>query len=241
MAAERKLSVAIIVPTYNEASTIGAVVRGLRSAGTAIVVDDCSSDGSGEIAAREGAVVVRHQRNRGYDAALRSGFEKAWELGAEILVTVDADGQHDPALVETVLAPLRAGEAELVLGVRERAARFSEYLFNLYGRLRFGVPDLLCGLKAYRADLYNAYGWDDDRGWINTRLALAALRHGHRVRTVPVTIRPRVGTPRFGSILSANLQIFRALGAAIRADLGQRLSASAVRKATAHRPTGPMR
>ena len=83
-----------------------------------VVCDDGSSDLTGEIAERLGAVVVRHEKNLGYGAALQSLFKRASELNADVLVTLDADGQHDPAEIPRLVKPIEDGVAEVVLGSR---------------------------------------------------------------------------------------------------------------------------
>ena len=205
------MKVAILIPTYNEAATIGTVVQAVQSYGMALVVDDASTDGSGGIATEAGATVVRHAWNRGYDGALQSGFERADASGVDIVVTFDADGQHEASAIEAILAPLRADQADLVLGIRPRAPRFSERLFNCYGRKRFAVPDLLCGLKAYRISLYRRHGRFDGTRSIGTELAIASLTRGARVACVPVRVNPRADHSRIGSFWRANWRLLRAL------------------------------
>lgn len=211
---------AIVIPALNESATIGLVVAAVAPHGTPVVVDDGSSDATGSEARANGAVVVRHESNRGYDAALQSGFREADRLGAEFVVTFDADGQHSPAVLREFLAPLETGAADLVLGVRPRAARFAEHVFNGYVRLRFGVPDILCGLKGYRMSLYHRHGRFDGTRSIGTELAIAGLNMQVPYRLVPVPIFERkAGTARLGSTLRANLRILSAL---MRAVVGKR-------------------
>ena len=210
------MKVAIIIPAHDEEMTIAAVVRGVAAHGVAIVVNDGSRDRTADLARAAGARVVDHAENRGYDGALQSGFEEAARLGVDAAVTFDADGQHDAAILGRVLAPIAAGEADLVIGVRPRAARISEWLFNRYTQVRFGVPDILCGLKAYRMTLFHGHGRFGADGSIGTELALASLARGARFRLVDVPIAPRVGASRFGSVLRANWRIFKAMLRAMR-------------------------
>ena len=224
------MKAAIVIPAHNEAATIGGVVEAVSAFGTAIVVDDGSGDGTGDIARAAGAEVVRHEQNRGYDGALQSGFECADALGADVVVTFDADGQHDAAVLGRVLAPFARDEVMMVLGTRPRPARISERLFGLYGRLRYGVPDMLCGLKAYRRVLFLRHGRIDASRSIGTDLALAGLRGGVAFVTVPVPVQARLDAPRFGSTLTANWRILRALGLALRSELSARLAPAQVRR-----------
>jgi len=212
------MSVAIVIPALNEAATVGGVVRAVKPFGMPVVVDDGSTDDTADTARAAGAEVVRHEVNRGYDAALNSGFTRATERGATVVVTFDADGQHEPSMLEQFTKPLLNGETDLVLGIRPRGARWTEVLFSAYTRWRFGVPDILCGIKGYRIELYQRLGYFDRRKMIGTELALASLRDGTRMKLVPVPIHPRQGAPRFGRVLMANWMIFRAFTNALLSD-----------------------
>lgn len=114
------MRVVAIVPAYNCADTVSGVVRGLLAQGvhSVVVVDDCSEDSTGSVARAAGAVVLRHRVNRGQGAALTTGTRWACMNGADILVHVDADGQHDTSEVPRLLAPLMSGDADVVLGSR---------------------------------------------------------------------------------------------------------------------------
>jgi glycosyltransferase involved in cell wall biosynthesis len=213
------MSIAIVIPAYNEAGTIADVVRSVLPHGRPIVVDDCSSDATAEFAGEAGALVVRHARNCGYDAALQSGFKTAADVGAHVAVTFDADGQHDANCLTALLAPLREGTADIVLGIRPVLPRFGERAFGLYTRIRYGIPDILCGLKAYRMEWYHQHGRFDGTRSIGTELVLASLAAGARVRGLPVHIHARHDRPRFGSRFRANQRVLRALAIAIWTDL----------------------
>ena len=110
----------IVIPAYNEERTIVEVIRGLKQHGFArlIVVDDGSSDRTGELACQEGVILLRHILNRGLGGALGTGISAALRLGAELIVTFDADGQHDPDDIARLLEPIERGEADVVIGSR---------------------------------------------------------------------------------------------------------------------------
>lgn len=202
--------VGIVIPALNEEATIGNVVQKCRDYGTPIVVDDGSSDRTGEVSRIEGAEVVSHGVNRGYDAALNSGFAKALSLQCEFVITIDADGQHDPELLGKVIALLEQG-ADIVIGNRDRRQRFAEHCFALFTKVFYGVTDPLCGLKGYRMKVYIALGHFDSYGSIGTELALFAVRSGYRLQQIPIIVHERNGSPRFGRLLYANYKIFRAM------------------------------
>lgn len=202
--------VAIVIPAFNESGTIFSVVRAAQRFGQCIVVDDGSSDDTAVIAIEAGASVVVHARNAGYDSALNSGFAKAAELGCEVIVTLDADGQHDPSTLGKLLAHFEGG-AFLVVGVRHRKQRIAEHVFGWYTISKYGLADPLCGLKAYRTELYKAMGHFDSYGSIGTELMLFAARRGYPIGRVEFTARDRKDRPRFANTLSANMKILRAL------------------------------
>lgn len=199
-----------MIPAFNEGSTVAAVVAEALKFGIPIVVDDGSSDDTGGSAAAAGATVVRHRWNRGYDDALNTGFARASELGCEYAVTVDADGQHDQSFVSAFVRKLDEG-ADVVVGIRDRRQRIAEGIFALVASVRWGIRDPLCGMKAYRLDVWREQGYVDSYGSIGTELALYAAASGKRVRQVSVKTRARVDASRFGRRLAANLRILRAL------------------------------
>ena len=107
------------IPAFNEDATIARVVIGSgRHVDKVLVCDDGSSDMTGEIAERLGAEVVRHERNLGKGAAVRSLFDFAKRLGADVVVTIDADGQHDPDEIPKLIEPILSGKADIVIGSR---------------------------------------------------------------------------------------------------------------------------
>ncbi len=216
------LPVIAVIPALNEAASIGPVVTNtLAHADRVIVVDDGSSDLTATVANDAGADVVRLDANRGYDGAIDAGFAEADRLGAGIIVTLDADGQLDPADIARFKNPIIDGMTDLVIGIRPRTQRVSESLFGLYGRVRFGVPDLLCGMKAYHIDLYRRHGRFDGVKSIGTELTMVSVLTGARPLSVPIGMAERTaGQPRFGSGFRANWRILKALFWAIRADCG---------------------
>jgi glycosyltransferase involved in cell wall biosynthesis len=152
--------VIVIIPAYNEERTIVHVIRALQRRGftTLVVVDDGSSDRTGELAAREGAIRLRHLLNRGLGGALGTGISAALRLGAEVIVTFDADGQHDPDDVRRLLEPIDRGEAEVVIGSRmldprgmPYRRRLANWIANVVTYLLFGgwTTDSQSGLRAF--------------------------------------------------------------------------------------------
>ena len=205
-----KFAIAIVIPAYNEEATIASVVKSVLPYGQAIVVNDGSSDATAYCAEDAGATVVTHRINRGYDEALNSGFFAANQSQYDAVITFDADGQHSVEMLEHYVAALTSG-VEVVLGVRERSARLSEWLFRRYTCYRLGWKDPLCGMKGYRLSVYRQRGYFDSCHSIGTELAMYALVKGCRFLQLDVPVSKRKDNPRFASTFRANVLILSAL------------------------------
>ncbi|MEM6329343.1 MAG: glycosyltransferase family 2 protein [Planctomycetota bacterium] len=167
------------LPVYNEAKHLEAVLSEVvRHADDVLVVDDGSTDGSSELlAARDDILLLRHEENRGYGAALRTAFDYAVEQGYDVLVTIDCDGQHEPQLIRELAAkvfpppgsPSSSNDADpydIVSGSRylavdeasagaapaDRRKINQTITAELNKRLGFSLTDAFCGFKAYRVE-----------------------------------------------------------------------------------------
>jgi len=202
--------VAIVIPAYNESETIFAVVSSVSLYGMAIVINDGSADDTAQLAKAAGAIVVDHVTNQGYDNALVSGLSKAVADSFDFVITVDGDGQHQPADIRLVLNELLNG-ADVVVGIRDRVQRFSEALFSLLSKKLWGISDPLCGVKGYRVSKLAGIDSLNSYPSIGTELAIRALRSGWEIRQVPVITRERRDQSRFGSGIYANWFVIKAM------------------------------
>lgn len=202
----------MVIPCHNEAATLGPVVAGARAHGHVLVVDDRSTDASCEVARSAGAEVIAAE-TPGYDGALTTGLKAARARGFDYVATIDADGEHDPAVLGRVAEAFAAG-APLVCGIRPSPQRFAEHWVARVGRLRFGVSDLLCGMKGYAAPVLDAWLASGAPLTVNMAPAVMWRKAGGRFAEVRVTGERRVGRPRFGRALSANLALLKAFRAA---------------------------
>jgi glycosyltransferase involved in cell wall biosynthesis len=192
--------VAVVMPAHNEAPVIATVLANIPATidsctVTAIVIDDGSEDATALIAAGAGALVVRHVTNLGVGAATITGLRAAMQLNADVIVTMDADGQHDPAEIATLVRCLLDGPFDAVIGSRllsisgMPAARFAANLllnavtFVVYGKI---VSDSQSGFKAFSRhalaamDL-NAPGYD-----ICSEIIGEIYRKNLRYKSIPV-------------------------------------------------------
>jgi glycosyltransferase involved in cell wall biosynthesis len=199
---------AVVIPCHNEAATLGEVVRVACRFADVIVVDDRSTDGSKAVARANGARVIAAAAS-GYDGALETGLACAFDGGYDFVVTMDADGEHDPALVEPFRLALQGG-AHLVCGVRPRPQRAAEHVVGMAGQAMFQVRDLLCGMKGYARPVLELY-FDSGLGLsINMTPAVLWRRAGGSHVQIAVTGERRADAPRFGRALKANWAILRA-------------------------------
>ena len=190
--------VAVIIPALNAAPTIASVVAGsLAQIETVLVVDDGSQDGTGEIAARAGAVVLRHEVNRGKGAALKTGFAWALEHGFDGVVTLDADGQHLPGEIKRILEARRGTGADLVIGGREHlfaqmlarrrmANRFSAWSIGLASRT--GVTDSQSGFRYYSVRLLRGVDLHSDGFSMESEIIVLAGWKGFKVVMTPIDL-----------------------------------------------------
>src|SRR3989344_314568 len=203
----------VIIPAFNEAETIGEVVKGVKMyADEVIVVDDGSSDGTGAEAKKAGVVVISHSKNRGYEASIEDGFKEAVKRGAFVLVTFDADGQHKPEDIKKLTDAILRDGTDVAIGQRSHVTHITEKIFAWHTNLKFGIKDPLCGLKAYTRNVYESIGHFDTLKSIGTQLILEAAGKGYNIKTVPIEINPRQDTSRFyANKVKGNYKICKAM------------------------------
>ena len=216
--------VAIVIAAYNEEGAIGPViedlprvVRGLEA--EVIVVADGCVDGTAKEADIAGAIVCDVPVNRGQGAALRLGYRIAREGGAEYIITTDADGQYNPAEIESLLAPVIEGRADFVTGsrrmgseetkdpIRKAGVRFFAVLVSTLTGQR--ISDTTFGLRAMRAEVTGAVLLEQPQ-YQASELLIGVITHGFKVLEVPATIHKRqVGESKKGHNLIYGLRFTR--------------------------------
>jgi hypothetical protein len=201
-----KGKIAILVPAYNEAENIGVVldqmpaeVCGVRT--EILVVDDGSRDGTGDVAAEHGALVARHVTNRGGGAALRTGYRLMVESGAEIVVTLDADGQHLPSEMPRLVEPVLSGEVDVahgsrVLGSADRNTRARELGIVFFNRLvsfitRTHVTDCSNGYRAVRTTVLPQLVLRQEQ-FHTSEFMIEAIKRGVPAKEVAITVEQRL-------------------------------------------------
>jgi glycosyltransferase involved in cell wall biosynthesis len=190
--------IAIVIPCYQGAACVGEVVRGARAVDDSVpvvVIDDGSSDGSGAAAEAAGATVLRHPANHGKGAALATGFAWARAHGAEAVLSMDADGQHDPAEIPKLIAAHRREPRGIVVGVRSfapadmpRRSRVGNRISTWWISRFAGRPhrDTQSGFRVYPRALLEDLTLRSRRFETETELLLRAARRGLPLVEVPI-------------------------------------------------------
>jgi glycosyltransferase involved in cell wall biosynthesis len=204
--AKVKPFIVVGIPAFNEEHTIARVVLEAQKFADAVVVcDDGSTDCTAKIAERLGADVVRHEKNDGYGASIKSLFLRAQELNADVFVTLDADGQHEPNEIPYVIKPIVEGEADVVIGsrfvdkngaaemplYRQLGAKLITKMVN--GSAKNGVTDSQSGFRAYSHLALDRLNFFEDGMGASVEILLKASKTDLRIVEVPSTCKYNTG------------------------------------------------
>ena len=197
MAELKKEKVCVVIPAYNEERNIARAAKEARRFGyPVLVVDDGSSDKTVENAkAIDGVEVLALRTNQGKGAALRSAFARCVDKNFAALILMDADGQHDPAELDTFLQALHKGDFDIVVGnrmgnpegmplVRRITNRFLSWIIS--SLTRQNIPDSQCGYRALKAAVLSVVTLHTARFEIESEMLLQAARLGFRIGSVPI-------------------------------------------------------
>jgi len=198
-------TLAVVMPAYNEADNIAAVLGEMPTEVfdmpvQPIVIADGCTDATEEVASRLGAVVIRRDLRRGSGAAVRLGYTVALRSRAQMVVTIDADGQHDPKEMEVLVEPLLHNRADMVQGSRvlgsfEIESKVRKWGVSVFAKLlttlgRTKITDPSTGYRAITADALRKLDLKQDQFYVS-EVILDASRKGLRVEEVPITLRRR--------------------------------------------------
>ena len=203
-------NVAIIIPAFNEESSISNIIEKSLLYGDPIVVDDGSTDQTKKIVINKGVEILSHNCNLGYDEALSTGLKYAFENGYEFAITIDADGQHNPEIIKIFSENLKQGN-DLVLGYRDKMQRVSENFFSVISKIVWKVKDPLCGMKGYRLSLIKDYGPIKTFNSYGTEFAMRLVKKNIKFSQVYVITNNRLDNSRIGGTFFTNLKIIQIL------------------------------
>lgn len=190
----------ILIPAFNEERVITNVIAEIRQAGyqNIIVVDDGSRDRTYEVAKNTGVTVLRHRLNRGKGAATKTSIEAAKLLGANIIVTMDGDGQHNPRDIESLISPIRNGDCDVVLGTRLKNPQgmpWYKIIQNWFGNAivwyiyGLWVSDSQSGFRAYSRHASEVINTKTDRYEYDGEVIREIYKYKLKYREVPIEVR----------------------------------------------------
>ena len=193
------MKITIGIPAYNEEKNIASIIVKLKKISDSIIVcDDGSSDLTGKISEDLGVIVITHEKNKGYGAAINSIFKKCNEINTDVLGTFDADGQHRIDDLEKVLEPIRNNVADIVIG-----SRFLDDESDVPGYRKIGIKiitqvtntsikqkltDSQSGFRAYNKEVLSQINPSDIGMGISTEILIKASTKGLRISEVPIKI-----------------------------------------------------
>lgn len=214
----------VIIPTFNESKAIGRVVGQIKEQRLdVLVIDDGSYDDTFGIAAKNGAVVLRNEKNQGKGASLIRGFDYARQNGFDAVVTMDGDGQHLPEDIPLFLRAAQESPAGMVVGnrmtrtskmpyIRVLTNRFMSWLISLVAGQK--IPDSQCGFRLIKKELLDKMQLKTAKYEIESEMLIKASRLGFKIVAVPVKtvyagershINPFIDTLRFIRFITGEL------------------------------------
>lgn len=222
---EKKIG--IIIPARNEEESLAKVLDNLPFHNSPIktkvfVIDDGSEDGTYKVARERGVDVVRHPVSLGVGGALKTGYLLAKEWCADVIVQLDADGEHDPKELDGILQPVLDGKADMVIGsrfingsppplslTRRVGIRFFSWLLNKLSG--YELTDVTSGFRAFRGEVLDMVMFPSDKHWA-VEMSLLASKNGLTVVEVPITpLKRKGGKSQFHEIMTFMLYPLRAI------------------------------
>jgi len=190
------LRVGILIPAYNESEHIGDLIRKLRSMNfSPIVIDDGSKDNTAEIAKKNGATVIRHNKNLGKGTALKTGFSFILGSDYDTALIMDGDAQHSPADISKLIARAEKNPNALILGnrmsnapnmplTRKLTNKFMSFLVSLICRQT--IPDSQCGFRLIRKNILKKITVESSRFEVESEILVKASAAGVKIISVPI-------------------------------------------------------
>ena len=193
------MEVTIGIPAYNEEKNIASIIVKLKKISSRIIIcNDGSTDSTGLIAKELGAIVINHQKNQGYGAAIKSIFLKSKEIGAKVLITLDADGQHDVNEIDKLLKPITDDKCDIVIGSRflsetQNVPNYRKLGINVITKLtnasiKKNLTDSQSGFRAYNKKVIEQIPLSESGMGVSTEILIKASSKEFRIAEVPITI-----------------------------------------------------
>lgn len=200
--ASEKPYVLVCIPAFNEAKNIAEVVQKAKPyCSEVIVCDDGSADDTVKVAKAAGATVVQHSVNKGYGAAIKTLFTTAREKNADLMITIDSDGQHNPKQIPGIIEPILKNHADIVIGSRflvkgdrQKVPAYRTFgiktITKLVNMVSYGdITDAQSGFRAYSKKALQSIELTEQGMAVSTEILVKAKDNNLRIKEVPVTIR----------------------------------------------------
>ena len=193
------MKITVGIPAYNEENNIASIITKLKKVTDSIIVcDDGSTDRTSTIAKEFGAKVVKHEKNCGYGAAIKSIFKMASDINSDVLVTFDADGQHRIEDIDKVLQPIKDGESDIVIGSRflndnNEVPRYRKFGIKIITQvtnasMKKNFTDSQSGFRAYKKQVLENIVLTEQGMGISTEILIKASEKNFRITEIPIKI-----------------------------------------------------
>ena len=193
------MELTIGIPAFNEEKNIGSIIIELKKIASKIIVcNDGSTDATGLIAKELGAIVIDHSKNQGYGAAIKSIFLKAKELNSEVLITLDADGQHNVSDVEKIVKPIINGECDIVIGSRfldksQDIPSYRKFGINIITKvtnvsMKDNLTDSQSGFRSYNKKVIEEISLSETGMGVSTEILIKASNKNLKIGEVPIKV-----------------------------------------------------
>ena len=193
------MKITVGIPAYNEEKNIAKIIVKLKKIADKIIVcNDGSTDLTSEIAENLGAIVINHTKNRGYGSGIKSILEKSKEIGSEVLVTFDGDGQHRVEDIKKIIEPIEKNEIDLVIGSRflneeQEVPQYRKLGIKLITKitnanLKEKITDSQSGFRAYSKEVISKLKTSDMGMGVSTEILIKASSLNFKIAEVPITI-----------------------------------------------------
>lgn len=194
------MKIVVGLPAFNEEKNIAGIISALQELDYSVIVcNDGSSDRTGKIAEKMGAIVVNHDKNKGYGAAIKSLFSKAKEINSDILITFDADGQHNVSEIKSVLTPLISNKVDIVIGSRflgegeKKIPKYRKFGINTITKIsslpqNLNIKDTQSGFRGYSKKALNEINPTEDGMGVSTEILIKASKKDLKITEVPIII-----------------------------------------------------
>jgi glycosyltransferase involved in cell wall biosynthesis len=209
-----------VIPAFNEQNTIFDIVRKTRKYCSVIVVDDGSKDITGKLAKRAGAVVIKHQKNEGYGKSLIDGINEALRRNAKFIITLDADGQHNPDDIPKFIEALKQGYdiiagsrflSENLWGSCKRRLAIKALTFQAYLFSGLKLTDIQSGFRAYNVKIFKNISLNNTGMGFSVELPIKAKKLNYKFKEVPIKLKKPYKIKSFWSALRQGLEVGEAI------------------------------